>query len=549
MRFLTETSTILPHQNLLDSENAQYLKHLISLCSTFQEVHIMAVLRQDHSHEASSNKGSTLRENDRQWLEDVAVSNGFGRKQKLQNLSPPPRPNFIPNYETESVYGEARDHLARLYPQTPSKSLKTIFQSSKKKDAQADQKQWEFSLNERADALDTVINLVLSSSDAADRERQLRLTQAILDNEHTDALIGKWSIQTSKSFTKKTENVIPEIPSTWLQEAAQKRDTHLVNLLASRQMHKEDSIDTFVQYRQHILDEALNRAFSSPSNNEVIRLLLSYGANPNTSAEYFEYAMNSGNTGLVQLLLQAPNTLHPLHVSNALIKATRLNDKSLVPLLLAYSADRNEGKYEALCSAIEIKNIGAIAAILSLGVAFIGSHHIDCAINLLLQDDIQDPKIGFILNMLLRAGASRNTDELQAALAKASHQNDENLVSMLMSYDTSPDRNEGEAITLAVKNLSIHLLDILIKGYVSEKSATEAINAIPIDANEEQVEKILKALITKKPSSQSLGQLIFHAVEKNWVQLVKWMVEHGASIQQQGIDLRPGEFESKLIIS
>jgi hypothetical protein len=118
-----------------------------------------------------------------------------------------------------------------------------------------------------------------------------------------------------------------------------------------------------------------------------------------------------------------------------------------------------------------------------------------------------------------------------------------------MSYDTSPDRNEGEAITLAVKNLSIHLLDILIKGYVSEKSATEAINAIPIDANEEQVEKILKALITKKPSSQSLGQLIFHAVEKNWVQLVKWMVEHGASIQQQGIDLRPGEFESKLIIS
>src|ERR1700761_3325869 len=177
----------------------------------------MAVLRQDHSHEASSNKGSTLRENDRQWLEDVAVSNGFGRKQKLQNLPSPPRPNFIPNYETESVYEEARDHLARLYPQTPSKSLKTIFQSSKKKDAQADQKQWEFGLNERADALDTVINLVLSSSDAADRERQLRLTQAILDNEHTDALIRKWSIQTSKSFTKKTENVIPEIPSTWLQ--------------------------------------------------------------------------------------------------------------------------------------------------------------------------------------------------------------------------------------------------------------------------------------------------------------------------------------------
>jgi ankyrin repeat protein len=484
---------------------------------------------------ASFHRGS-LRELDRNRLREIAIYHGFRSKERLNQLIPPPRPNFIPDHERDALYGQARDYLAGLFPKSPSRSMSTIFKSSKKKDAEADHKRWDFDMNERSDALDTVIKNILTSSEAIEKQNLLRLAQAIIDNEHADATIRKWTITTSKKFTKKSETVSPGTPSTWLQDATSQHDIHLVNLLASRQTPGEeyiDTIDIFSTYKQSILDESLKTALENQSNGEMIGLLLSYGADPNESIEYFESAVQSANNLFVELFLQASTPLHIHHLSKALMDATRTNNRNLIPLLLAHGADCNEHKAEALSYAVEVGNPGAVAAILSLGFGFVEKFNLDRAVRLLFQDGNQTQTVESILSMLLQAGASRNTDELQVALANAVENNEEALVKLLISYHTSPNRDSGLAIITAVKKISIDLLNVLLEGEVLDTSATAAIENIPNVATEEEVDIILKSLIQKGPSNESLGQILIRAVERNWVQLVKWLVEHGATVQVQ----------------
>jgi ankyrin repeat protein len=502
-----------------------------------------------HNQHSASYRTSSLRAEDLQNLREIAQTRGYGQKQRLQQFSHPAKPDFIESYEKDAVYKEARSYLVQLKLQrnngkAPSKSMKTLFRSSKN-NAEDDYKHWDFDLNERADALDTVISRILNSSDVQEQESQLRLAQALIDNEHTDVAIRNWTITRSK-FTKKIESAIPGPPSDWLQEAAGNNKIALVNLLASRlipELRYAGSLDNLGGQQHHILNDALKLALSRTHNAEVIKSLLCYGADPNTVVEVVETAVESGNRELVQLLLQSSIQLDLAHISTALVHATRVNDRDLVPLLLAYGADCNENKALALCCAVEAKNVGAIAAILSFGCGDVQAYNLDRAVGLILRSNCQRQDMQLILSMLLQAGASRNTPDLQVALARVVQNNDEELAKLLVSYDTSPDRNDGEAITLAVQSLSLDLLDTLLKGNISEQSATEAVNKIPVNASEAQVERILSALIIYRPSNLALGNVILSAVKRNWVLLVKWLVEHNAAIQYQAPNSsQPSEF-------
>src|ERR1700753_2657300 len=151
------------------------------------------------SPQLAASRTSNLSEESRRTLSAIAASHGFSPKRRLHQFSIPPKPDFIPIHERDATYRYARDYLIGLKLQstngkTPTKSVKDRFWSSKRKSSDGDPTQWTFDANELADALDEIISGILVTTDATDKENQLRLAQAVIDNEQTEVSIRRWTI-------------------------------------------------------------------------------------------------------------------------------------------------------------------------------------------------------------------------------------------------------------------------------------------------------------------------------------------------------------------
>jgi hypothetical protein len=467
----------------------------------------------------------------RRWLTEVAIREGFPPAHRLQPFQPPPLPNFISSSERDEVQMKTRKLLAELRTekQQQEKSSKSVTNLLRSKKGRSDSSQWKFDENEKAEALNDVLHQLLDS--VAEAKSQLSIAQSLIDDEHTEVLVRRWAITRSK-FRKSIEDIQIESPSDWLRLAAENNNYDLVNLLASRQHNDSDcAINALHGYGQQALNDAFAICLARHSDHAIAQLLLSYGADPNTCSTYFLNAVESFDINIVKLFLQAANRLQVFTVSIGFSHAVRGSNKELITLLLAYGADCNEAKADALHFAIQTENVGVMAAILGLSEGGVTPYNLDRAVSAVLCEKPNDLNIRVeVLKLLLVAGATRNTTLLQQQLAQAVVDRDVNMVKLLILYRTSPDWNAGASIQTAVQNKSFDIIDILLQGQISGESASAALTKIPWDGKEVEIQRILSALVSKGAPSQSLGQCLVPAVDRNLIQLVEWLIRNGADV-------------------
>jgi ankyrin repeat protein len=443
-------------------------------------------------------------------LTRLAQEAGSTRAHRLQALRPP---STVPRFASEADTAEARAILVRQRIgdesyKDPTKQKRKIFRSKAKNEALADAATWTFSLNERETALHVHLRRLAS----------VGVAQALIEFNPADPLnVNILHIDKVKGKPEKGSSEPPAVKyNQHLEYATENEAVAYITLLVSRGA------------RQVSKDRALGIALNLKLTN-AIEELLRYDANPNAHSEQFCTAIEEGNLELVKLFLSAPRALETSYITSGLLAAVERNHHGILSLLLAYGADGNHQNSQSLFTVVRAQNLLNTAAILTNSLSCIHAENLDRVVSEACAISDKVCRTTF-LRLLLSAGATASTPLLQNELFKAVTRMQLDLVTLLISHGTSPDRHDAEGFRWALNEAKFEAVDLLLRGTLSPSSASRVVDSIPDQISEERLQDLVIILANNGANAESLGRCLAQAVDNGFRSVPIMLVDRGASI-------------------
>lgn len=439
-------------------------------------------------------------------LSSLARQAGATEREPLPPVEPPQRDSIL-GTSTNQQDARTRLELQRLgsaYYKDPNKQKRNVFRSKEKKAALIDRSGWTFTRVERFAELD---QLVKTGGDVG-------LAQAILAFEPTEPL----NVNARYTSDAAGNSVFVDRPNGWLDLVAGRNDVRFTRLL------------TIFGANQASKNQALLTALGANCIGTVQELLRSE-ADPNPGAgQYLMNAVKEQSIDLIRLFLTAIVPIQQSYVDRALISAVGLENAELVALLLAHGANGNYADGQALVDAVSGEHLEDAATILlhcqdvlSLG-ALNNAAVAACRIgNVLMRQRF--------VEMLLLTGTDPNLPVIQDQLLAAISTSQREFVDLLISHGTSPDRDDAESLRRAIGLGRIDLVNILLRGPVTESSASRALDEAANLPEADQFEDVVGLLVEKGVSQDSLHRCLAVSVDKACrPTLFTTLIEHGAAL-------------------
>ncbi|OAX80957.1 hypothetical protein ACJ72_04705 [Emergomyces africanus] len=318
-----------------------------------------------------------------------------------------------------------------------------------------------------------------------------------------------------KHLFKQQQNITKRDIGSLLIWAARMQQPSMVYLLS---LHSDEAG----------LNEALEVVVSG-RHLECTKTLLQNGGDPNFCQQAFLSAVARGDTPLVELLLSAEKRMAASCLDQALPTAVATGDLCLVSALLKSGADGNIP--EALESAVCAGHIDFVAA-------FILADHppskisLERAVDLVFNEIESGAEVQRILIEILLCGGA-NGEAVSRILVKAVERNDEQLVSLLVTYGASVTYNSAEAIIRAIKSGNTSLLAILFSARIDGQPASHILTMFPKISSNIPASKqfaIISTLVERGASGYALQPCLVDAVQRNDHALVEYLVSKQASV-------------------
>lgn len=418
-----------------------------------------------------------------------------------------------PQFASETDGAEARAILVKRRIQDksykdPNKQKRRHLRSKEKNQALADPATWTFSLSERTATFNEHVRKLGS----------VGVAQALAEFDQADPLdVNILYPENAGGKQKKGSSTSPLLSYNDLLEYVTERDSvAYITFLASRGAPQVSK------------DSALAIALTLNLTNAT-KALLQYDADPNSHPQGFSKAIEDGNLELVELILSAPRALDTSYISSGLPAAVETNNHRILSLLLAYGADGNYQNSQGLCEAVRGRNYLTSAAIITHSLSRITPENLDRAVSeaCKIRDNVSRTTF---LKLLLCAGASTTTPLLQDELLQAIKRGQLDLVTLLISHGTSPDRCNAEGVRWALKNAKFDMVEVLLQGTVSPNSASQVLYSIPRQISEDKLQKFVVILADQGASADSLGRCLALTIENGFRSAPATLVDRGASL-------------------
>ncbi|EER26691.1 ankyrin repeat containing protein [Coccidioides posadasii C735 delta SOWgp] len=274
------------------------------------------------------------------------------------------------------------------------------------------------------------------------------------------------------------------------------------------------------------------RCATASANLDCVKALLENGADPNSCQEEFIENITSGNIPLVKLLLRAEKRLKISCLDEALPIMVSKGPLQLVIILLQQGANADSaGLFE---SVVEGGRIDLIAAFVSakrppsraslsraLGVVLRGS-------------TVVTEEQRLIIEMLLCAGASG--ENVNKILMRSISTNDRNLASTVVSYREVISYDPSDAIIEAVKKNDMEILSIIFNGKLDSDCASALLakfSKVSVTLASSRKLWIVSTLVKYGATGVPLHEYLVNSVQRNDELLVRFLVDHGASVDYQ----------------
>lgn len=411
------------------------------------------------------------------------------------------------DHQNEARRSLVMQRTGSVYWKDPLKQKRNLMRSKKEKAALADTTNWTYTTAERYAVLDQQIR----------QGGPPGLAQAILAFDLNDPL----DVNTAYVADNEGNAICTGKPNGWLELAAQRNERNdvayirLLSAFGASQASKDRALA--IALKRGALDAAqeLFRNDADPSAPGV--------------PEYFLAAIRDQNQGLYTMFLRATTPLNPFYIDQALLAAIG-RDSNLVALLIAHGADGMSNDGQALCAAINMKSLQDTAMILinsddefspTVSSSLDKAIHEACAIT------DENSKLKF-LKLLLSAGAAADTSRMQDELLEAIKNHHTSLVELFIDCGTSPDRNDAESLRLAVILGQTDLINIILRGAVSEASTSRALDEVTCLEDIDVYEDIVRALVERGVSKASLSKCLHDSMQKGAKTLAPLLIEKGA---------------------
>ncbi|EEP82301.1 predicted protein [Uncinocarpus reesii 1704] len=265
------------------------------------------------------------------------------------------------------------------------------------------------------------------------------------------------------------------------------------------------------------------------SDLDSVKALLQNGADPNFCHTAILESVGNGNTPLVKLFLSSEIPLAKSCLDKALPIAVSNGSLQLVIALLQQGADANSG--ELFESVVKAGRIDLIAALASAEYPPSRQSLNRALGNILLETTTVTEERRLIIEILVCAGASG--ENVTKALTRAVFTNDQKLASTIVTHHDLTSYNPFDAIIKAIEMDNVELLTTLFNGNLDGECASAILAKFPkISGNLPCARKlwITSTLVRRGAGGVALDEYLVDSVEQNDELLVKFLVDHGASV-------------------
>ncbi|KAF2673468.1 hypothetical protein BT63DRAFT_157442 [Microthyrium microscopicum] len=417
-----------------------------------------------------------MRNNER--IAELLITRNVARYAKPSPLARPSPFNFAEPADREAAQRKLQQRR-KGSKEDPQKGFRA--KAGLRKQAKIDKLNTTFTLNERRDAFDELLQ----------NQEPVGIAQAVMDfhpEEPYDVNIRqelkpKGSILSRERVTESTIT-----PSRWLQVATEQGQRDYVQLLASRNP------------KQNNLDESLKIAIRR-NFIQIIEDLLRYNANPNACHDDFQRLVGSENTTMMSLLLRSIHKLEQSELNKALIVAVRTQSLEVVKRLLAFGADVNSSSGQVFTITVELRDCRLLTLLVSTP-GDLRAQSLRSAVQHVCTGANFAPGVRHdILEILLAAGATIPSDISQPFLNMSVVDNDIDVVSLLVHYKQIPSNY-----------------------------ATRALSQLPKNLTEDEALAMSNGLFKAQAEAVLLGSILAWVTEKSYTRMIARFVELGVSL-------------------
>ena len=384
----------------------------------------------------------------------------------------------------------------------PAKGMKNILKSPKLKLNLSDPCNWQFSDQEKSQALRDAV-----------ADGMVDIAEAILDMGADVNTV----IETAKSKILRRQSAA--IRSTdYISTAASNNDVDMVALLASRGASPSH------------LGEALHIAVKH-NLPRVVETLLQFNANPNAlDGKVFKSAIMSQKPALVRLLLRARIKVLKRYVTQGLLSAVTGGQAEVISILIKYEPDVDYENAAALRKAVQDQRVDLVLIIMRArpSISSVSSVFNDVS----SVSSINEPlETRFLLFEILLCGGAQG-DTVAEILIQLVRRRERSLVRLLVKHGASLQYRKAESLRLAVASGDIDLVGTLMSGQVSSKCAINRLNDIQRPFVHDRTHAIMSILLSKAQGATGLAldKAIVVSVEQRLVDITKLLLNHRATV-------------------
>ncbi|KAF3110874.1 hypothetical protein TWF706_000347 [Orbilia oligospora] len=327
-----------------------------------------------------------------------------------------------------------------------------------------------------------------------------------------DSLVAKMHIGKSDA------NV--EIPARYLQDATERGKINVIQVLASRGV------------KQTSLNEAYQIAIRN-ANIDTIRVLLEYGADPNSSSTAFEHLVSAGYHDIARLILRSGIPIAKECLTRPLKGIIEMGYVDMVELLVAHGADLEYNNAEAIMAAVKL---GRWDILLKMVLNQITPPHelsqvyLLSAVNTVMLANFEPSLRLILIEILLCAGA--RGEDLARALGQAVGERDKNLINLLLEFGVDVNYDQAAALRYVVSECQLDLVSILLVRPPIPEYVNLAFGEVPFASQtEENIKQLSSLLLSAGGLGDNAAKLLVQAVRAGYNDLLHLLIDGGVSIE------------------
>ncbi|KAK6361345.1 hypothetical protein TWF730_005079 [Orbilia blumenaviensis] len=311
-----------------------------------------------------------------------------------------------------------------------------------------------------------------------------------------------------------------EVPARYLQDATERGKINVIQVLASRGV------------KQASLNEAYQIAMRN-ANIDAIRVLLEYGADPNSSSTAFESMVAAGYFDIVKLILRSSTPLAKECLTRPLKGIVDMGYVDMVELLVANGADLEYNNAEAIMAAAKSGRWDILLKMILNQVTpsyEISQIYLMSAVNTVMLANFEPALRLILIEILLCAGA--RGDDLARALVQVVIEKDTNLINLLLEFDVDVNYDQAAALRHVISLCQLNLVSLLLVRPPVPEYLDLAFGEIQFASQtEENIKQLSSRLLSAGGIGDNAARLLVQAVRAGYNDLLNLLIDGGVSVE------------------